>query len=150
VTEDKRYLHLGCGEEKIADALNVDISPDVGADVVCDLNVMPWPFSSGAYEQVIAQDIIEHLDDPLAFMAEAWRVLIPGGVVSLRTPRFNCENSWRDPTHKHHLHEDSFDYFDPDQYLGKKYPFYTKVKFRILKKCLSQDGTIELLMEKIA
>lgn len=40
--------NLGSGRRKMAGAVNLDISGQVGADVVHDLTVMPWPL---AYEQ---------------------------------------------------------------------------------------------------
>ena len=37
----RESLNLGCGRKRIDGALNLDISSEVGADVVHDLNQMP-------------------------------------------------------------------------------------------------------------
>src|SRR5688500_20313928 len=39
-------LNLGSGRRKIAGAVNIDISDQVGADVVHDLTALPWPLPS--------------------------------------------------------------------------------------------------------
>ena len=44
-------LNIGCGRVHRQGAVNLDISPDVGADVVHDLNCLPWPFEAGQFEQ---------------------------------------------------------------------------------------------------
>ena len=48
----------------------------------------PWPFSSEAAAAIASEHVIEHID-PAAmptFLAEAHRVLRPGGVLRLSTP----------------------------------------------------------------
>lgn len=144
-----KYLNLGSGEEPMRDFVNVDVRADTGADVIHDLNVFPWPFADESFEQVTAQDVIEHLRDPIRVMEEVWRVLTPGGLVTMRTPHCISENSWIDPTHVQHFHQNSFDYFDPGTELGKKYSYYTRRKFRILQKEILHDQSISLLMEKV-
>jgi SAM-dependent methyltransferase len=142
------FVNLGCGLEHLKGCVNVDISPDVGADVVCDFNVFPWPLESDKFDQATAQDVIEHVINPVAFMEETWRILKPKGLLNLRTPHFASDNSWIDLTHLHHFHQNSLDYFDPETKLGAKYPFYTRRKFKILRKETLTDGSIFLLMEK--
>jgi SAM-dependent methyltransferase len=44
------------------------------------------PYLSETFDVVIALDVIEHLAQPEAFLAEAARVLHPGGVLVLTTP----------------------------------------------------------------
>jgi SAM-dependent methyltransferase len=43
-------------------------------------------FPDGSFELVHASHLIEHLNDPAAFLDEAGRVLAPGGLLALTTP----------------------------------------------------------------
>ena len=81
-------LNLGCGRKLMNDAVNVDICAEVGATVVHDLARVPWPLPSGAFRQVYAYDVIEHLDDIPSTMEEIHRVCRAGARVEpARFPR---------------------------------------------------------------
>lgn len=82
-----RRVNLGCGFEILSTHLNVDFqdfhSPDLVADVR-HLDILP----TGWYDEVLAQDVLEHLPRADARTAlEEWaRLLRPGGVLKLRLP----------------------------------------------------------------
>jgi predicted SAM-dependent methyltransferase len=66
--------------------VNIDIHPD--ADLRLDLR-RRWPFRSGSAEIVFGEHVFEHLRWPVEtrhFLAEAHRVLAPGGVLRLSVP----------------------------------------------------------------
>lgn len=44
------------------------------------------PFKDNSVDQIVAGEIIEHLDDPAAFIKECFRVLKKGGWLSISTP----------------------------------------------------------------
>lgn len=139
--------------DKIPGAFNVDVNPLVEPDVVCDLNLFPWRFygvfdERGLFDEIIAQDVIEHVEKPMDFVKECWRILKVGGVLNIRTPHWSHDNSWIDLTHIHHLHQDSFDYFDPATSFGAKYGYYSVVKFHISEKRV-EAGNIIIAMQKI-
>lgn len=46
----------------------------------------PFPFADASFDMVFAGEIIEHLVDPETMLAEARRVLAPGGYLLLTTP----------------------------------------------------------------
>jgi SAM-dependent methyltransferase len=119
-------LNLGCGRKKIDGAVNVDVTPDTGPDLVHDLNRIPWPLPDGHFTEVIATDVIEHLADILAVMGEIHRIAAPGGVVKIVVPHFSSANAFLDPTHRHFFGYTSFDCFTG-------FPtndYYTRVRFR--------------------
>lgn len=98
-----RVLDVGCGSKKHPGAVGLDISADTDADVVHDLNVLPWPLEDDGFDQILLQDVIEHLDDLYGVFAELHRVARPGARVHLRTPHFSSALAYSDPTHVHYL-----------------------------------------------
>jgi len=96
-----RLLDVGCGSKKHAGAVGIDRSSDTEADVVHDLDISPWPLEDGSFDQILLQDVLEHLRDPYAVFAELHRVARPGARVQLRTPHFSSALAYSDPTHRH-------------------------------------------------
>jgi SAM-dependent methyltransferase len=100
-SRDGRVLDVGCGSKKHPGALGIDLSPDTDADVVHDLNVLPWPLEDSAFDEILLQDVLEHLTDAYGVFAELHRVGRPGARVKLRTPHFSSALAYSDPTHVH-------------------------------------------------
>ena len=80
-------INLGCGWDIRPGWLNVDLfefhKPDLVADVT-DLPMLP----DGAFQEVLAQDVLEHLarDKVAPALAEWARLLAPHGTITLRVP----------------------------------------------------------------
>ena len=119
-------LNLGCGRKPLPQALNVDINPSVGADLVHDLNQRPWPIADDRFVEVSVFDVIEHCADFIAVMDEIHRVCRDGAVVRITTPHFSCANAYIDPTHRQRLSVQSFDYVTG----AAEYSFYTSRYYR--------------------
>ena len=120
-------LDIGCGKHKTPGAVGLDSNPRVGADVVHDLDDVPYPFADDEFDIVIGNQVIEHVEDVLAVIAELHRIAKPGGLIRLDTPHYSDIASYTDPTHKHHLTTESFAYFTgrrPD------FDFYSDVRLR--------------------
>lgn len=96
-------LNLGCGHNKIADHVNVDRETIFNPDVLCDLELRSWPFADNSAETVTMHHVLEHLGQaPTVFcdiMREIYRVLAPGGELSLRVPHHRSDTYFGDPTH---------------------------------------------------
>jgi predicted SAM-dependent methyltransferase len=99
-TSVARVLHLGSGLKRIAGAVNVDLRPAVNPDVVHNLDHRPWPFDDDSFDEVLAYDVIEHLDDVVGTMEEIHRVSANGAVLKLTVPHFSCVNAFTDITHR--------------------------------------------------
>lgn len=111
-------LDLGCGRRKCEGFLGVDSSPDCGADVVHDLNVVPWPFADASVDQVNCSHFLEHLDgaERIVFMNELYRVMKPGACALIITPYWSWVGAIQDPTHKWPpIAEQSYLYFNAAQ-----------------------------------
>jgi predicted SAM-dependent methyltransferase len=80
------WLHLGCGGERKAGWINIDLLGDP-VDVAWNL-ANALPFDSGSVAAVFHEHLLEHL--PLAagdkFMQECFRVLRPGGILRVGVP----------------------------------------------------------------
>src|SRR5438445_4138998 len=74
----RRYLGL--------DAVRYDGFPAEAAFMPADLNQAAIPLPDSAADVVAAVEIIEHLENPRAFMRELVRLTKPGGLVMITTP----------------------------------------------------------------
>src|SRR4051794_14048381 len=82
-----RKLNLGSGFDNRPGYLNVDLHDFHSPDLVGDVRRLP-ELPTGGYDEIIAQDVLEHLeraDGPKA-LAEWRRLLAPGGRLWLRVP----------------------------------------------------------------
>jgi SAM-dependent methyltransferase len=125
--QDSQILNIGCGRVPVNNAINVDLVPGVNADVVHDLNVRPWPFDDGRFEAVHANDVIEHLHDTVATMAEIHRVCKHGAIIHITVPHFSSVGAFIDPTHRRFFAAGTFDYFSEGHHLS----YYGGGAFRI-------------------
>jgi len=64
--------------------------PSGGAAVVGDAVSLPFP--DGAFDRVVAAEVLEHVMDDRAAMAELARVLRPGGTMAVTVPRWFPEH----------------------------------------------------------
>lgn len=121
-------LNLGCGEKRISNFTGVDKIKTTATDIVCDLNVFPYPFPENCADEIIMDNVLEHLDDTIAVMEEIYRLAIPGAIIKINVPYFKSNSAFTDPTHKHFFTETSFKYFNEQDPLH----FYTKAKFEVI------------------
>jgi SAM-dependent methyltransferase len=96
-------LDVGCGFAKFPGAIGLDLSGETDADIVHDLDAFPYPIASDSFDQVLLQDVIEHVAEPIRVVAELARVTRPGGRIHLRTPHFSSILAYGDPTHRHYF-----------------------------------------------
>lgn len=81
-----RKVQLGAGGSRLAGWLNTDIEP---GDGLAYLDATKrFPFADGSIHYIFSEHVIEHLtyDDGKGMMAEAYRVLAPGGKMRISTP----------------------------------------------------------------
>jgi predicted SAM-dependent methyltransferase len=83
-------LHVGCGRSRLDGWINIDAQALPGVDVVADVR-SGLRFDADAAEAIFAEHFLEHLplEDALAFLGDAHRVLAPGGWLRLSTPNLD-------------------------------------------------------------
>jgi hypothetical protein len=88
-------VNLGAGYDRREGYLNVDLQAFHDPDLVGDVRSLP-ELPSGRYVEVLAQDVLEHLeraDAPVA-LREWRRLLAPGGQLWLRVPDMMSLQRW--------------------------------------------------------
>ena len=65
-------------------------------------SITELPFSSDSFDLVCSFDVIEHVEDDQAAVAELYRVCRPGGLVSVTVPAFMFLWSQHDDINHHH------------------------------------------------
>lgn len=131
-----RRLSLGCGRDVRIGWVNLDITPLPGVHVVHDLDVFPWPFADGSFDEIECIDILEHLDDLPRAMREIHRILAPGGRVHIEGPHFTSYTVPTDPTHRRAFAINTFEFFTERSFLGRGYYFdfsFDRVEARIVR-----------------
>src|ERR1041384_3933945 len=103
-----RVLDIGCGANKVAGAVGMDVNPRTAADVIHDLDDLPYPFADDQFDEVIGRHVIEHVRNPMAVMCELHRLTRAGGIVKLLAPHWTNPDFATDLTHRNHLNTRSF------------------------------------------
>jgi SAM-dependent methyltransferase len=120
-------LDVGCGSAKLPGAVGLDISADTAADIVHDLDEFPYPIESASFDQILLQDVLEHVAEPIRLFEELHRIARPGARIQLRTPHFSSALAYGDPTHRHY-----FSTIAIRSLAVPRFAHYTNIRFRVL------------------
>lgn len=130
-------LDLGACGRKIPGFLSVDKEPP--ADCIVNLakariRIEPdgsfeitydrWPFEDSTVDEIRASHIIEHLPSKIHTLNEIYRILKPGGIVTIDAPSASGEHSagfHQDPDHKSGWTMNSFTYCDDREVNWRKF-----------------------------
>ena len=140
---DARKLNLGCGTDIRPGWVNLDSSREIpGVDVVHDLDHLPLPFADGSFDYILAQDVLEHLADPVATLKELHRILDRGGRLAIRVPHFTSRNNYIDPTHRNRFAIEWFDFFVNGSRRRRERPYYFGFAFaRVASERITFENT---------
>ena len=127
-----KILDLGCGNKKHPGAVGIDINPSSDADIIHDLNSVPYPFDDSVFDEIIADNVIEHLDNVILIMEELSRISKVSATIKVIVPYFRSKWAYVDPTHLHYFTVDSFAYFDPEHIISTLYK-YSQVRYKVQK-----------------
>ena len=107
---DGKALDVGCGVGQVVACLRREGVQAFGVDVSepniqrarefsehCQLyDGQRLPFPDNTFQSVGALNVLEHVDEPEAFLKELVRVAAPGGKVVVSSPNFRRALGWRD------------------------------------------------------
>jgi SAM-dependent methyltransferase len=127
----KKVIDLGCGSgygsaelaKKAESVVGVDVSEEAIAEAkvqytaanlqfqVASLEALP--FADGSFQLGVCFEVIEHLSEYRTLLAEARRVLAPGGQLVISTPniKFYAESRKLDGPNPFHEHEFTYEEF---------------------------------------
>jgi SAM-dependent methyltransferase len=109
--------------------------------------VLPWPFDRDQFTEVLAYDVIEHLDRLVPVMEEIHRITKPGGLVRITVPHYSSSNAFTDITHRHY-----FSWFSTHYFTGEnQWDFYTTRRFeRVTTSLMFQPSLTNRVVRRLA
>jgi SAM-dependent methyltransferase len=129
---EKKILNLGSGQKKNNAGIRLDINPDVKPDILHDLNIFPYPFKSEYFDIITLDNVLGELESLWDVMDEIYRISKTGAEIIISVPYFRSTYAFIHPNIKSFFTVNTFNYFDPQNELYKKYK-YTKSTFKIEK-----------------
>lgn len=78
---DPVALNLGCGEDRRGVGIDIHYDPDIQHDLNDGI-----PVADGAADRVLANHVLEHIDNPTQLLRECQRVLAPDGELHIEVP----------------------------------------------------------------
>ena len=143
---------MGSGFKRIDDHWNVDVEPKCNPDQVIDLEITPWPYEDDFFEQITADNILEHLGqrpkDFTEIIKEMYRVSQNGAQWVINFPHHRCDLQWDDYTHVRAFTEKTFRMWDQQvnfESINRKlsdstYGIYHNVDLEIIDKKYNMVG----------
>lgn len=131
-------LNLGCGDQYLEGYLNCDMLSTIKTDKNFDLRQFPYPFEDSYADEILLDNVLEHLPDIVPTMQELHRILKPGGRVIILVPYGKADRAIQDPTHVHFFTEKSMNYFTE----GYHFSYYTTFRFKKIRaELFTSSGT---------
>lgn len=149
-------INLGSGKDFREDCLNIDINPiwkpDLVADIARGLSEAvrterhgSFIITPGTYEEIIANDVLEHIPDIVKAMTNCLALLRVGGVMNIIVPHDLSLGAWSDPTHVRAFNERSWVYYtDWFWYLG-----WRDYRFKLTNLQFGMEEGVEFCAEAL-
>ena len=146
-------LNVGCGlSPRREGQINADLYAGENVDLVFDA-AKPWPFRENAISIITGNHVLEHISDPWAFFAEAWRVLAPSKDCNLQLwlPYGLSEAGFGDLSHVRQWVPGSFCCFQPGYHEAVSNPQHKnwRYPFSVLSIYLRVDPALRWLLKPL-
>ena len=123
-SREKRIVHELTPGREFEGLVTLDLE---NADVIHDLNDLPYPFEDGEFDEIHAYEVLEHCgtQGDVRFFFDQFnefhRILKPGGVFCCSVPDYRSIWAFGDPGHTRVLPPTVFNYLSESFYdqLGK-------------------------------
>lgn len=129
---NKKILNLGSGVKNNNDGIRLDFNPDVNPDILHDLNKFPYPFENNSFDLITMDNVLGELDNLWKVMEEIYRISNNEAEIIVSAPYFRSAYAFIHPNIKSFFTVKTFDYFDPDSELFKRFK-YTSSKFKLIR-----------------
>jgi ubiquinone/menaquinone biosynthesis C-methylase UbiE len=103
-------LDVGCGENKVAGAIGIDMRPCRGVDLVCKFDE-GLPFMDKSADKIWCTHVLEHMENLESILMEFKRILKDSGTIHIVVPHFSNSLAYSDYTHRRFFGYYTFDYF---------------------------------------
>jgi SAM-dependent methyltransferase len=125
-------LNLGCGDNLVKGAINVDCFKGEGIDEVVDLTKFPWKWKKGSITSIYLTHVLEHFQDQKQVIQECYRILKKGGQLIITVPHssscmsIGCMGHYR-----------TYSYDTLRDYLSRPFYMFKETKFKTVYQKLS-------------
>lgn len=138
-------LNLGCGWNKLEGFVNVDQHASTGADMLWDLEELPWPWEDNSVEEIRLIHVLEHLGQAakqyLAIIKEIYRICKNDARVVIEVPHPLHSDFLGDPTHcrsvtvegLHLFNLEYAEYLIENKWAGTPLAKYIEVDFNVIE-----------------
>lgn len=109
-------LNLGSGQHPKPGYINVD--RHAPADVIHDLEQLPWPWETSSVSEILMQHVLEHLgrstESFLRIIQELYRVCRHGAMIHITVPHPRHDAFLSDPTHVRAILPETWELFSKE------------------------------------
>ncbi|MGE0724318.1 MAG: methyltransferase domain-containing protein [Alphaproteobacteria bacterium] len=117
-------INIGSGRDWREEAINIDINPALGPDLIADVSSPdlvgsehvtgrfgPLVLAAGRFTHIRAAHVLEHVPDLVRTMTNCLALLGEGGEMEIEVPYDLSHGAWQDPTHVRAFNERSWIYY---------------------------------------
>jgi SAM-dependent methyltransferase len=151
------------GHREFEDPVTLDIDPRCRPDVLWDLNDRPLPFGDGAFDEIHAYEVLEHIGQQgdwrgfFAEFSEYWRLLKPDGLLIFTVPKWDSPWCWGDPGHVRMISQQTLTFLSQEEYARQvgvtamtDYRDIYRADFRLVAADHSHEHMALFALQKVA